>query len=153
MPTSVQHTGIAAHHIVERRILLVVRVTGHSWIALVGGRMRTVLTVMIGITAMGPAEVDVLSYLRLSVLAAVAAVRPWVATCGAARASAGASAAVRPRGSSRGVASAAAVAAAASAAAAVATTAATAVAPGGCVHTNLCVGGRQALSEFVVLAL
>ena len=89
MPTSVQHTGIAAHHIVERRILLVVRVTGHSWIALVGGRMRTVLTVMIGITAMGPAEVDVLSYLRLSVLAAAAAaaVRPWVAICGGRRVS------------------------------------------------------------------
>ena len=119
MPTSVQHTGIAAHHIVERRILLVVRVTGHSWIALVGGRMRTVLTVMIGITAMGPAEVDVLSYLRLSVLAAVAAVRPWVATCGAASAAAATAASIRPRGSSRGATSAA--------SAAVATAAATAV--------------------------
>ena len=73
MPTSVQHTGIATHHIVECCILLVVRVTGHSWIALVGGRMRTVLTVMIGITSMGPAEVDVLSYLRQSVLAATGA--------------------------------------------------------------------------------
>ena len=82
--------------------------------------MRTVLTVMIGITAMGPAEVDVLSYLRLSVLGAVAAVRPWVAICGAARAAAAAS---------------------------------IAVASCGVVHTNLCIGGRQALSEFIILAL
>ena len=64
MPTSVQHTGIATHHIVECCILLVVRVTGHSWIALVWGRVGAVLAIMVGVASVGPAEVDVLSYLR-----------------------------------------------------------------------------------------
>jgi hypothetical protein len=110
MPASSQHTGIAAHHIIERCIFLMVRVPGLSGIACMVG---TVLAAMIGVAPMRPAVVDVLSdpvaagsaiaatagpwgpsstcgAARAAAAAAAAAVpmRPWVATCGAARAAA-----------------------------------------------------------------
>ena len=107
MPTSSQHTGIAAHHIIERCIFLMVRVPGLSWIACMVG---TVLAPMIGVAPMRPAVVDVLSD---PVAAGSAIAGPWSAasTCGAARAAAAAAVPMRPWVATCGAARAAAVAA------------------------------------------
>ena len=61
MPTLVQHTGIATHHIVERCILLVVRVPGHSRLVGIAWSVRAVLAVMVGVASMCIAVVYVLS--------------------------------------------------------------------------------------------
>ena len=102
MPTSVQHTGIAAHHIVERSLFLVGWVPGLSGIACMSG---TVLAAMSGVASMRVTVVDVLSYLIAAAAGAAtgASIRPWGATtCGAARAAATDAAMISPWGSSRG---------------------------------------------------